>query len=534
MVSTSEFTAAEILDKLKNLEYRGYDSFGYASHDAVRRDVGRITTTGEDAATTMRCGIAHTRWATHGNATVSNAHPHIVGRVRLVHNGIIENYDELAQGVQFSSETDSERIAGAIHEQMERHPPLEAIREALAKAKGTWAIAMLVEGEDGLFVARNKAPLIIGRTGEGYVVSSDARGLAEAQEVSVIADGTIAHITADAITAIDGAGSGRELMWEENLVEAGSGRSPGYAMEQEILETPAVIARVRESWQHTAAQTRTAAQGRITVVACGSSYHAALLARSLAGAEDRVEVQLASESEVRTPAVLAVSQSGETADVLDALERARSDRAHCDRAIAVVNTPHSTLTKMARHTFLLRAGEERSVAATKSFTAQVLMLSALFGRELFDDALAGAQEALAAREEIRRAAAELQHAEHIFILGRRSHYALAQEFALKLKEIAYQHAEAVPALELKHGPLALISDNVPVIVLGSSDDARIASTMHEVAARGGKVVPWYLGGDPKDIFRALVAAQLLTFEIALARGLPIDMPRNLAKSVTVF
>ncbi len=525
IVQRGTFRADEILKRLQCLAYRGYDSHGYAFGHAMRKGIGHIAILPEDAAISGTCAIAHTRWATHGGVTIENAHPHRVGAVTLVHNGIIDNYATIAGARAFKSETDSERLAARIDEDISVDAPLNGLRAALKHAKGIWAIAAMVDGVDGLLIARKHVPLIIGKVKSGYVIASDARAIVDAKEILALDDGTVAHITADALTVQDMRGNAVPLHWERNLVEEEERPEVGYAMEHEILQIPALLER------HMAPSTISVSDP-VTIIGCGSSINAASIAVALARSRSRVV--LASEYDPMmddTRTLVAVSQSGETADVLDAVRKAKAANR---RIICLVNAPHTTLTRLADETILLGAGEERCVAATKSVILQVIALAALFGVDVADEALIGARAALADREMLRIRARETASAEHVFLIGRGAWLAVAHEAALKLKEIPYQHAEAVPALELKHGPLALITPEVPVLALGDVDDDRLRSTINEVSARAGRVFPFLYDAGPAGVFCALVSLQLLAFEVAVLRGVPIDHPRNLAKSVTVY
>jgi len=517
--------ANELLTRLQRLAYRGYDSYGYAFSDATRKGIGHIAIMPDDAVVSGTVAIAHTRWATHGGVTVQNAHPHRSGGTTLVHNGIIDNYETIAQTGMWLSETDSERLAARIDAEVSVDTPLNGLRAALASARGIWAIAAMVEGVDGLLIARKHVPLVIGKTKTGFVVASDARAIADAPEIIALDDGTVALVTTNGIDLQDMHGNALALRWERNTVEDEERPVEGYAMEHEILQIPALLS-------HAISRAATPIVGEVTIIGCGSSVHAAGIAVALARSRSRV--QLASEynpSLDDAQTLIAVSQSGETADVLDAV---RTAKAAGRRVIALVNAPHTTLTRLADTTILLGAGEERCVAATKSVILQIVAIAGILGADVLNAARMGAQRAILDRERIRAHARDIVHAQHVFLIGRGAWLAVAQEAALKLKEIPYQHAEAVPALELKHGPLALITPEVPVIALGDEDDVRLHSTIHEVTARAGRVLPLLYEAGPAGVFCALISLQLLAFEIALLRGVSIDHPRNLAKSVTVY
>ncbi len=519
------FPATEALTRLLRLAYRGYDSYGYAFPDAVRKDTGHIAIHESDATTVGTRVIAHTRWATHGGVTIANAHPHRVGCATIVHNGIIENYEALAADATFASETDSERLAARLDLELKSRAPLDALRATLSAADGIWAVAALIDGQDGILVARQHVPLVIGRTAQGHVVASDARAIPDADLILPLGDGHLAHVTAGRVQVQNADGQEVTQLWERNLVEQEVDRAGGYAMEHEILETPLLLERMIETDPE---RIRTP----VTFIGCGSSLNAAQLAIALARHPARALLASEYAADVDpSSTVVAVSQSGETADVLDAVRKAQQ---RGKRIIAIVNAPHTTLTRLADTTLLLGAGEERCVAATKSFTLQTVLIARLLGVDLREQAITGAHQAIGRRDAICALAHDLAPAEHLFLIGRGPWLALAQETALKLKEVAYQHAEAVPAFELKHGPLALITPRTPVVAFGAREDTRLRSTIHEVSARDGPVVPLLADGQEAGVFDALIGAQFLAFEIARVRGTPIDHPRNLAKSVTVY
>jgi glucosamine--fructose-6-phosphate aminotransferase (isomerizing) len=588
-----------LIDSLKRLEYRGYDSAGVAGvvdgHVERRRAKGKIRALEEVLAAEplkAQVGIGHTRWATHGEPSTRNAHPQQAGRVTLVHNGIIENYAELreslkAEGRSFESETDTEVIAQLLDHELSRgKPPLEALKATLDQLTGAYAIAVLIDGCDELIMgARRGSPLVVGY-GEGEMfLGSDALAVGPFTN-------RIAYLDEGDYVAID---HGSAKIFDENghpverpvrivaasaaLVEKGNYR---HFMEKEIHDQP-------DACQHTLSAYidpttgRVHAPGgvdlskfdRVQIMACGTASYAGMIARylfeRLAGLPCDVEV--ASEFRYRQPAVtpgtlaIAVSQSGETADTLAAL---RWCKAQGLTTAAVVNVHESTMAREADVVFPTHAGPEIGVASTKAFTSQVAALTALAiaaaaarGRldreqeahftKLLLEAPRLIAEATQVEDEIRALAPDLAKARDVLYLGRGAMFPLALEGALKLKEISYIHAEGYAAGELKHGPIALIDETTPVIVIAPSDPLfeKTISNMSEVAARGGKVIlitdaegarnapagaKVIVGPSCDPILAPLVYAppiQLVAYYVAVQKGADVDQPRNLAKSVTV-
>lgn len=593
--------APAIMDALKRLEYRGYDSAGIATsengHLERRRAQGKLENLVQCLAQSPlngRSGIGHTRWATHGAPTEMNAHPHATDRVSIVHNGIIENFRELRQrlaskGYAFETETDSEVIAQlTTHFLDEGLAPVEAARTAIGELEGAFAIAMIFLGEHDLMVgARKGSPLVVGYgDGEAYL-GSDALALASlTQKISYLDDGDWVELSRSAAIFHDETGAivERPIVTTSvsgALVDKGNHR---HFMAKEIFEQPEVIGHTLSSYLDPINETvrlpeltfDLAEVPRITLIGCGTASYAGMVAKYWFEqiARITVEVDIASEFRYREAPMpegglaIFISQSGETADTLAALRYCREQGQHI---LSIVNVPESSIARESDMVMPIHAGPEIGVASTKAFTCQlaalaVLVLATARARGKID----GAQEAAFIREllevprhlvetfkrdrQIEKLARDLARASDILYLGRGINFPLALEGALKLKEISYIHAEGYAAGELKHGPIALIDDDVPVVVLAPSDALfeKTVSNMEEVIARGGKVV---LISDADGLARAgdhawaticipdcgvfthpivySVPVQLLAYHTAQEKGTDVDQPRNLAKSVTV-
>jgi glutamine---fructose-6-phosphate transaminase (isomerizing) len=589
-----------ILESLKRLEYRGYDSAGIATVREGRLDrrraVGKLIALSDLLVRDPirgTTGIGHTRWATHGAPTETNAHPHRAGPVAVVHNGIIENFRELRAelertGHRFESDTDTETVAGLCARELHAGlPPLEAARATLARLEGAFALAFLFEGEDDLIVAaRRGSPLAIGYGDGEMYVGSDALALAPlTNRIAYLEEGDHAAVTRDGADIFDEAGRRvdreiRHVPLENVYAEKGPHR---HFMAKEIHEQPSVIAAALEHYLDrdrrrvsSGAELDWAGAGRLLMIGCGTAHYATHVARYWFEGLARlpVEIDVASEFRYREPPVgpdtlaILVSQSGETADTLAALRYARAEGA---TIISVVNVETSSIARESDHVLPIFAGPEIGVASTKAFTAQlvalaVLAIEAARARGHLDDEaearLTGAlaavpgllSRALALEPEIDEVARELARARDILFLGRGPLYPLALEGALKLKEISYIHAEGYASGELKHGPIALIDETVPVIVFAPTDPLfdKTVSNMQEVMARDGRVLlvsdreglarggagAWRTLAMPAcDPFVApilyAVPAQLLAYHTAVTKGTDVDQPRNLAKSVTV-
>ena len=593
-----------LLEGLKRLEYRGYDSAGVAiqcdGKVAVRKAAGKIRMLEERLdgdAPVGTTGIAHTRWATHGEPNDVNAHPHgdCGGRVALVHNGIIENYLVLksalqAEGHTFHTDTDTEVLAHLIEKHLRRGLHLEqAVGAALRAVEGTYGIAVVSADEPGVVVgARNGSPLVVG-VGDGeYFLGSDVAPIvAHTRQVVYLDDGEMVVLSADGFhtATIEHERVDKEVHeveWDLGRIEKG-----GFAhfMLKEIYEQPesvrnAMRGRVldAEGLARLGGLSRTPGAlrdiRRIIILGCGTSWHAGLIGEYMLEEHARipVEVEYASEFRYRNPlvepgtAVVVISQSGETADTLAAMREAQRKGA---RALGIVNVVGSTIARESDGGVYIHAGPEIGVASTKAFTSQVTVLALLtltLGRQREMSleegmTLARALEQIPAQMETILAASAAvekiakQHAQHnnFIYLGRGYNFPVALEGALKLKEISYIHAEGYPAAEMKHGPIALIDENMPIVFICTRDAAydKVMSNMMEVRARRGRIIAIATEGDEEVRRRAdhvlyvpqtlpmlqpmlsVIPLQLLAYHIAVLRGCDVDQPRNLAKSVTV-
>jgi glucosamine--fructose-6-phosphate aminotransferase (isomerizing) len=590
-----------LVDGLKRMEYRGYDSAGVCTVDdgqlIRRRAEGKlanlVAVLREDDAP-GNVGIAHTRWATHGAPTTSNAHPHATSEVALVHNGIIENFRSLREeltvrGRRFESETDTEVVAHLVSEQIEAgKSPQESVKAVLPQLRGAFALAIAFRSHPDLLIgARLGSPLVVGYgDGEAYL-GSDALALAPlTQKIAYLEEGDWVVVTRDgaAIFDKDNQPVAREITTSgvsAATIEKGNYR---HFMQKEIFEQPTVVAQTLQSYIRPLEQQVALPQmdfdlrdiKRITIVACGTSYYAGMVAKYWFETFARVPVDLdfASEFRYRDPVLekgglaLFISQSGETADTLAAL---RHSKENGQKIAVVVNVPTSSMAREADLLLPTHAGPEIGVASTKAFSCQLAVLAALAahlavvkGKMTRDEerdvvkhlteAPAALNAALAHDEEIADMAHLIAPARDVLYLGRGPDFPLALEGALKLKEISYIHAEGYASGEMKHGPIALIDEAVPVIVLAPSGPLfeKTVSNMQEVMARGGKVV---LISDAEGLAEAgdgcmatiempkvhpliaplvyAVPVQLLAYHVAVAKGTDVDQPRNLAKSVTV-
>jgi glucosamine--fructose-6-phosphate aminotransferase (isomerizing) len=599
IVGTSP-VAPRLIESLKRLEYRGYDSAGVAAITASgaldrRRAPGKIRALEEVLAhdpLTGTVGIGHTRWATHGPPVEKNAHPQRAGRVAVVHNGIIENFAPLkaeliGEGRTFTSDTDTEVIAHLIDRELETGlAPLAAFKAALDRLAGAYALGVLIEGEDKLVLgARRGSPLVVGFGDGEMFIGSDALAVGPfTTRIAYLDEGDYVAIDHDRAEIFDAAGrpANRPMVQvsaSAAMVEKGNYR---HFMEKEIHDQPEACQRTLSAYLDPVAQTAKVPAGftfegvdRIQIVACGTAYLAGLTAKYLFEkvADLPVDVEIASEFRYRDPALskstlaIAISQSGETADTLAALKWCK---ARGLRTAALVNAHQSTMAREADVMLPTHAGVEIGVASTKAFTAQVCALSALViaaahHRNTIDAAeearlVAVLMEAprliglaLGVEEKVREIAYSLSKARDVLYLGRGLTYALALEGALKLKEISYIHAEGYAAGELKHGPIALIDEATPVVVIAPSDDLfdKTQSNMQEVSARGAPIVMLtdeaglrhapmladvILAPACDPFIAPLVyapAMQLLAYHVAVHKGTDVDQPRNLAKSVTV-
>jgi glutamine---fructose-6-phosphate transaminase (isomerizing) len=588
-----------LIDGLRRLEYRGYDSAGLACLNSDgslyhHAEVGKVADLHQSLPEDLssRLGIAHTRWATHGAPTRANAHPQISGnRVAVVHNGIIENFETLrerlrADGYTFQSETDTEVIVHLLDQHVSAgKTPLEALQSTCAALDGAYAIAVIFKDHPGhLYGARQGSPLVVGvGVGEHFIASDAAALVPVTQQMLFLEDGDLVEITRQTISVHD-----RELSPVERKVRISTlpadavdkGRYRHF-MEKEIHEQPEAISttlhahldgtRICPNLDRDLLRKVKA----IHIIACGTSFHAGLVARYWIEGLARVpvSVEVASEYRYRRPAIpedtllVAISQSGETADTLAALERS-SELAYLD-TLGICNVPESALTRQCGHMLMTRAGMEIGVASTKAFTTQLtvlLLLTAALAeargvdgksiRQVLEDlgqASQQAREVLAMDEAVFAVAEAIAEKPHALFLGRGPEYPIAMEGALKLKEVSYIHAEAYAAGELKHGPLALVDDSLPVIVPASSNSllTKLVSNLQEVRARGGKLFVFADQGvtmEPHpsvELIRVpaphstvspilqVLPLQFLAYHVGVLKGTDVDQPRNLAKSVTV-
>ena len=600
-IAGRQAVAQRLFEGLKRLEYRGYDSAGICTvvdgqfeRQRAEGKLDHLATKLAEDRPEGSMGIAHTRWATHGAPTEGNAHPHIVGSVALVHNGIIENFKPLrdqllAEGRKFQSETDSEVVAHLVAREIERGAqPEAAVAAVLPRLHGAFAMAFLFRDDPDLIIgARMGAPLTVGYgDGENYL-GSDAIALAPwTKRIAYLDEGDWIAVRRDRVQIFDRANQpvNRPQVDSGASAEAISKGNHAHFMRKEIFEQPIVVAQTMQSYVRAfegevaipAFDFDLSAVERVTVVACGTSFYAGMVGKYWIERFARVpvDIDVASEFRYRDPVLdpgglaLFISQSGETADTLAALRHAREKQ---QRIAVVVNVPTSSMAREADLLLPTRAGPEIGVASTKAFTCQLSVLAALAtnlarakGRMTAEEEreiVAHLQEAPEAMshalnhdEDIAAIAPLIAPARDVLYLGRGPDYPMALEGALKLKEISYNHAEGYAAGEMKHGPIALIDDNVPVIVLAPSGPLfeKTVSNMAEVRARGGKIV---LISDAAGLAEAgegclatiempavhpliaplvyAIPVQLLAYHVAVLKGTDVDQPRNLAKSVTV-
>jgi glutamine---fructose-6-phosphate transaminase (isomerizing) len=564
-----------IIEGLKRLEYRGYDSFGVATKSkgiTLAKYQGRISENAGSASLLKgKIGIGHTRWATHGIPSNENAHPHTdcSGKIALVHNGIIENYSGLRRqllerGHIFRSETDTEVIVHLIEEEYARKKDLlVAVQEVISLLKGSFALLVIAEEEERIVAARNASPLVIGiGDGENFVASDMTPMLEHTERAVFLEDGDIVSLTRGTVEIFN---SRRKVTRPVELIDwsVEDVKKGGFAhyMLKEIYEQPQAFYNTIRAISQDTLPKFTGKPDSITVVACGSSYHAGLIFKYLIERSCGIPTRLEFASEFRyypppvKGLVIGITQSGETADTLTALRQAK---AHNCRTLAITNVLGSTVTRIADATLFMRAGPEISVAATKSFVAQLAVLMQIINNlcggkeeEILLQAHKSIEEVLLM--DFSESIQFCKDAQSIFYVGRGPFYAVSLEGALKMKEISYIHAEGYAAGELKHGPFALLSQKTPVIALcmqGETYDVMM-SNIKEMKARGAPVIAIGCEGDMElsdiadhfialprtDLFiqvlTTLVVLQLLAYRTADALGRDIDKPRNLAKSVTV-
>lgn len=593
-----------LLQGLKRLEYRGYDSSGIAVIDAGielarTRRIGRVKELEEALAQDSlagNTGIAHTRWATHGAVTEKNAHPHICwNKVAVVCNGIIENFEELKlgqleAGFAFTSDTDTEVIVHQIYQFLEQGEELvEAVRKTTLLLKGAYALAVAsADHPDRLVAARNGPPLLVGMSdGSGFIASDIAALVAVTRSYRVLENGDVADVHQDGIDIYDKEGSRVDRVLRESAMSADFVTLGDYRhyMQKEIFEQATAVADTLEGrisadslLEHSfGPQAKSIFDNvkSVQIIACGTSYHAGLVAKywyEHVGIDCNVEI--ASEFRYRRHVVhpgtlvVTISQSGETADTLAALEYARE--LGFDHSLTICNSPESSLVRASDLGFMMHAGPEIGVASTKAFTTQLVALMllglALWRRcpgysQTYESKIIGQlrslpakiEQALSLDEEIRDIATLFADKHHALFLGRGAQYPIALEGALKLKEISYIHAEAYPAGELKHGPLALVDSSMPVVAVAPNNELleKLKSNIQEVRARGGKMIVFadaesgFERSDGTSVIHVApvedsispiiytIPLQLLAYHVAIIKGTDVDKPRNLAKSVTV-
>lgn len=603
-VASQRDIAPLLVEGLKRLEYRGYDSAGLAVFDK-QENLSRVRTRGkvqelelalERKSILGKIGLAHTRWATHGQPSEHNAHPHIFeDKLALVHNGIIENFNQLKQELtqknyQFTSETDTEVVVYCLGEELKRTPSLlEAVQKTIARLEGTFALAVICkEKPKSIIAARRGSPLVLGLgIGENYIASDVLALLPFTQNIIILEEGDIAVVSQNEYEIYDERGNKVDRPIQKTVLSVQSADKGNFKhfMQKEIFEQPnAVCSAMEGRLLHDDIQDAVFGANasdifdrtkNVQIVACGTSYHAGLVAKNwienIAGIPCQVEI--ASEIRYRREVVpagtlfVALSQSGETADTLAALRGLKSE--HYCGTLGICNVPESALVRESKCVLLTHAGPEIGVASTKAFTTQLvalLMLTHCLGKRN-DKAKteemqivahlrklpALLEETLKLEEMIEKYSAFFEEKQHTLFIGRGSNYAIAKEGALKLKEISYIHAEAYPAGELKHGPLALVDKHMPVVVVASYDAMldKLKSNIHEVMARNGEVIliaeegmNLELGADLKLIevpkggpllspILLTLPLQQLAYHVALRKGTDVDQPRNLAKSVTV-
>lgn len=564
-----------VLAGLKKLEYRGYDSWGIASRSedgvSIQKEVGKISDV-ELEFPTAHEALGHTRWATHGGVTKANSHPHEVGKVTVVHNGIFENYAEhkkrfIAKGCKFKSETDTEVIAWLIQEFLDKGlGPAEAIRETAALIHGRFSILVMFQDFSGIYAARRGSPLIIGRgEAETFIASDIPAFLEKTRVVNYLDDDEMVFVEGAKVQFSDlktGAPIVKrdiEVPWK--LEEAEKGEYAHF-MIKEIFDQKDSIARAinhQDELIHKAVELLKSSNGTY-LIACGTAHKVCMAAEYFFSQISGRKINVLAASEMPyferfvnpKTAVVAVSQSGETADILEVFERAKKRGAKC---LALTNVESSSVARLSDVHLPINAGPEKAVASTKATTAQMALLFLLAhadagkinqGRELLRDTASSINDLLNPRyeEHVRSVAKTLSHHENMFIIGRGSLYPMALEAAIKIQEVSYIHAQGFAAGELKHGPIALIEEGVPCIVLG--DDLETISNAVELKSRGAKIIG--VSTERADIFdewlrvpdcgeaqaiASIIPVQILAYHLATLRELDPDMPRNLAKSVTV-
>lgn len=573
-----------LINGLKSLEYRGYDSSGIALKEKdeieVIKSVGKIVNLEEKIKSKeileSHVGIAHTRWATHGKPTEENAHPHISGRVTLVHNGIIENAEELREklkkeGVTFHSETDTEVVAALINKYYEKNP-VEAMDKALKEVKGSYALGILFQESNDLYAVRKDSPLIVGLGKEENFIASDIAAIIDyTNNYLLLEEGEIARITKEKVEVTkDGKIVEKEI--QTTNLERDSKDKCGYEhyMLKEITEEPVVLEKTFKPYLENLDKLPDLTNyEEIHIVACGSAMYAGMIGKTLLEeyANTKVEIDVASEYRYkniiydRKTLVILISQSGETADTIAAMRKAKENNVD---TLAIVNVKTSTIARESDEKIFIEAGPEIAVATTKAYILQVGIMALLAYKTALEKGLVKEKdkvlqeakklprlikEVLDRREEYKKIAKEIYTSEDIFFIGRKIDYATSQEGSLKLKEVSYIHSEAYQAGELKHGTISLIEDGMPVFAIVTDDTIKdkTVSNIEEVKSRGAKTI--IISNEKWDNQKLQVVVpkispyfqpilivptlQLIAYETAKLRGCDIDKPKNLAKSVTV-
>lgn len=573
-----------LINGLKSLEYRGYDSAGIALKNKdeieVIKSVGKIVNLEEK----LKCkelisshlGIAHTRWATHGKPTENNAHPHMVKKVTLVHNGIIENAEELREklkkeGISFNSETDTEVVAALINKYYENNP-VEAINKALNEVKGSYALGILFQGSDFLYAVRKDSPLIVGLGEDENFIASDIAAIIDyTNKYFLLEENEIAKISKDKVEITkDGEKVEKQLQTTNMEKDAKDKCGYDHYMLKEIMEEPVVLEKTFKPYLENLEKLPDLTKyEEIHIVACGSAMYAGMIGKTLLEeyANTKVEIDVASEYRYknviydRKTLVILISQSGETADTIAAMRKAKENNV---KTLAIVNVKTSTIARESDDQIFIEAGPEIAVATTKAYILQVGIMALLAYKTALtkglvkenDKVLEEAEklprlikEVLDRRDEYKKVAKEIYNKEDIFFIGRKIDYATSQEGSLKLKEVSYIHSEAYQAGELKHGTISLIEEGMPVFSIITDDTIKekTISNIEEVKSRGAKAIiisneSWenqkiqIVVPKISPYFQPLLIVptlQLIAYETAKLRGCDIDKPKNLAKSVTV-
>ena len=571
IVANKDFPSSFLLERLKRLEYRGYDSYGYYDASELKKNIGEIVVVGDKK---ISIGMAHTRWATHGGVTIENAHPHLScdNNIIVVHNGIIENFEEIKSelarsGHRFVSQTDSEVVAHYFEEGLKKKDVKKVIIDFFKQAKGTFAILMMIKGKEEIYALKRDSPLVLGICKDMSMLASDIYAFSDLTDKAVFFDNDeYAIITKGSCKFFNKNGKlikkpVKKFVWEQEESEK---KEYKHYMLKEIMEEPVVVDRMLFSLENEQKENFDKLiklikhSKKIIFASCGTSYHASLLGAYYLhsiGAESQTliasEFKHYANVDEKT-LVIAISQSGETMDVIDALKYAKKNKA---KIASIVNVPFSSIQRMSELSLNILAGQEVCVASTKAFVNQatlLLKIAQAFGYKVNLTNIADKiRNLLNKKEHIKSIAEEIAQSRDAYIIGRGLTYPVARETALKIKEISYIHAEGMMGGELKHGTIALIEQGTPVISLINNNDADIISNTKEVEARGAKIIIItnnpelgkkenakniiYIDTDNDGKFGILTAVvgQLIAYYAADKLRRPIDKPRNLAKSVTV-